>query len=99
MDTSKREPEAPQSKWSGAVRAARIQLGKDANGAILCLDAAIYVAAQTVKRHPGHILGMEQIEKLAVHFKINLDRSGHTGALPSEPMDRHEAEKFSQGRA
>jgi hypothetical protein len=84
--TPPKPPNAPESKRSEAVKSARIALGKDANGMILALDAACYVNRCLKQRHNVE-LGMDALERVAIHFKMNLDRHGLTNLLPAEPME------------
>jgi hypothetical protein len=68
-----------------AVKMARKRLGQAANSMILCFAAAAYVREHVLARH-GIDLTPAELEKLAVHFSITLDKEGVSGLLPSAPM-------------
>lgn len=69
-----------------AIQDARERLGKAANGLILCYDAAFYVALEVMKKHPDAVFKPEELEKIAVHLSIALERSGVVHGLPAGPL-------------
>lgn len=71
------------------VKKARFALGKAINGLELCVDAAIHLNERTRKKHkdfPG--FSPAEIEKIAVHLSIALERGDLRDGLPVGPMDK-----------
>ena len=88
---SDQKPEPKQSALPDtkeAIQNARERLGKAANGLILCYDAAVYVALEVMKKHPDMVFRPEELEKIAVHLSISLEKSGAVHGLPAGPLDQ-----------
>lgn len=72
-----------------AINDARLKLGQNANGLILCFDAALYIANEVTAKHSEvtiPLFGPDQVERLAVSLWISLERSGLAVGLPSGPL-------------
>jgi hypothetical protein len=69
-----------------AIKRTRMELGRRAVGMILAFDAAVFVAKEVEKRHAIQLTTSE-IERIAVSFKIDLDRIGATSGLPVRMPD------------
>lgn len=73
-----------------AIANAKAKLGQNANGLILCFDAALYVANEVTLKHSEvtiPLFGPDQIERLAVSLWISLERSGLATGLPAGPLE------------
>lgn len=81
-----RQPALPDTKQ--AIQDAKERLGRAANGLILCYDATVYLATEVMKRHSDVVFGPGELERIAVHLSISLEKNGVVHGLPVGPMDQ-----------
>jgi hypothetical protein len=71
-----------------AIEKMRCYLGKHANGMILALDAAIYVARSVEAKHSEMQFSCEDIRSMAISLAIGADRQYLFDGLPTGPMTK-----------